>query len=493
MNLWVKRIGQLTNMSVALFFLISCQEDVATLGYPNPNTKFKVFSYDIPLESSVLLRDSLRTSNLYYSGESNRLLVGQYQDDRFGTITANAITQYFTTSAAKLPSGAVYDSISLQLQFDLYHYGSAQKTSQSVSVYKLEEVLTFGKLSGLFNNTTVATGELLGSKSFTIDPDDFDDFATSATDYDTAITVKVRLSNSLGSEIFAAAERNRDNAKDTLYVYYPDFTAQFKGLVIKPDVADKVVGFSPGAANTRVLVHFHTATDTAALVLGMGNVVSFNQINGDRSATELAQIQQVNLDYLQDGETRYVESGIGILTKLDLTNFYHFLDTIPNIMVNSAELVIENVESGTYAPPSSLVLRNLTPSNNRFRKYSKTRPQDSVDVVRYRGFLTYDVASSQGAPVVDSDLAFYARGDQATSLAYSSSKKSYSGVFTLLLQQMTIRGDDRTPLDAFVLHPGTDSPTKPAFTSGAKSLHRAIFPKSGIKLRISYTKPLLNQ
>ncbi|MGC3947385.1 MAG: DUF4270 family protein [Chryseolinea sp.] len=493
MNLWVNRIGQLTILSVALFFFISCQEDVSTLGYKNPNSKFKVSYAEIPITSSVLLRDSLRTSNYSYSGEPNRLLVGMYQDDRFGSVSSSAVTQYFPVNNSKLASTAVYDSVSLQLQFDLYHYGSTAKSPQSLSVYKLEDVLLFDNIKNFFNKTTVNTGELLGSKSFTINPKDFDDFAKSTTDYDTVITIKIPLSNAFGREIFEAAINWRDSSEagDDLFVKYVDFTAKFKGLVIKPETSDKAVGFNPSALNTRLLIHYHTTADTTAINLGLSGVIGFNQITGDRSASELAEIQQYHQPYLEDTDKRYIQSGAGILTKIDLSAFYEFLDTIPNIMVNSAELVVENVESSsTLPPPPTIILRNLTPDNNRFRKFSKSRPQDSLDIIHYRGFLNYDRAVANTPAIIDNDNVYYVRGDKATLLSYSSTKNSYSGIFTLLLQQMSIRNDDRTPLKAFVLYPGSDASTTPAFTSGAKSLNRAIFPRSGIKLKIYYTKPL---
>lgn len=492
MNLWVNRIGQLTLVSVALFFL-SCQEDVSVLGYKNPNSKFKVSYVEIPLESSVLLRDSLRTSNFYYNGEPNRLLVGKYDDDRFGSVSSTAVTQYFTVNDAKLSSSAVYDSVSLQLQFDLYHYGSAANTQQSLSVYELEDVLKFSDIKNYFNKSTVTSGQLLGSKSFTIDPEDFNDFAKSTTDYDTVITVKIPLTYTFGKDIFDAAIRWRDYAspEDSLFIQYTKFTEQFKGLVIKPDVSDKAIGFTP-SATSRLLIHYHTASDTTTLNLSLSGVISYNQITSDRSASELSQIQEYHQEYLQDTDTRYIQSGTGILTKVDFSPFYSFLDTIPNIMVNSAELVVENVEASSYAPPKSLVLRNLH-SNNRFRFHKSGNPQDSIDMVLYRGFFSYDIATLTSPAVVDNDQVFFARGDKANSLTYSSTKASYSGVFTLLFQQMSIRDNVRTPLTSFVLYPGTDLASTPAFSTGAKSFNRAIFPRNGIKLRIYYTKPLTEQ
>jgi hypothetical protein len=492
MNLWVKSIGQLTIWSVALFFFISCKEDVAELGYPNPNKKFKVLYAEIPLESSVLLRDSLRTSNFYYSGEPNRFLVGGYQDERFGKVMASTVTQFFTTAPVLIDKESVYDSVSLQLQFDLYHYGSSQKTSQSLLVYKLEDVIKFDNLKNFFNKTTVNTGELLGSKSFTINPSDFDTFARSSADYDTVITVKIPLSNAFGRDLFNVAVKWRDYATpdDSVFVHYSRFVEQFKGLVIKPDVSDKAIGFAPSASGTRVLVHYHTPKDTTVIGFGMSGVISFNQIDGDRSASELAQVQAYHQEYLQTSDTRYVQSGTGVLTRVDFGKFFEFIDTIPNILINSAEMVVENVESNSYPVPPSLVLRNLKPETNRFRRYTAHNVKDSSDYVHYRGYFPYDIATADAPALVDSDLTFYARGDKSGGLTWSSSKSSYSGVFTLLLQQMTVRTDDRTPLKAFVLYPGSDLNTIPAFRSGAKSLNRAVFPKSGIKLKVYYTKPL---
>src|SRR6187402_467016 len=146
MNLWASRMGQLTTLAVALFFY-SCEEETSTLGYKNPNSKFKVSYVEIPIESSVILRDSLRTSNFSYTGEPNRLMVGRYIDEVFGQIEASSITQYFATNPQfKVSSTAVYDSVTLQLQFDLYHYGSTAATPQTISIYEIDEGLTFDSI-----------------------------------------------------------------------------------------------------------------------------------------------------------------------------------------------------------------------------------------------------------------------------------------------------------------------------------------------------------
>src|SRR5688500_7755434 len=68
MNLWANRLGQLAILAVALFFF-SCEDDTSFLGYRNPNEKFKGKYVEIPLNSTVFLLDSIRTSNYFFNNE----------------------------------------------------------------------------------------------------------------------------------------------------------------------------------------------------------------------------------------------------------------------------------------------------------------------------------------------------------------------------------------------------------------------------------------
>lgn len=491
MNLWVNRIGQLLIIAVALFFL-SCHEENSVLGYKNPNSKFKARYVELTIPSSVLLRDSLRTSNYYFSDEANRFLVGKYSDDKFGVITSNAVTQYFTTTATKVGSTAVFDSVTLQLQFDLYHYGSNAVTPQTISIYEIDRELKIDSLVQYYNRSRVPYSRQVGTKTFTIHPDDFDKFATSSTDYDTVITIKMPLDPAFGQKIFNSALVYRDAAStaDSLFIKYTEFVKQFKGLMIKAEDGDKVVGFDP-SSNSRMILHYHeTDKDSLSLSLGFSPWASFNEISADRAGTPLMDLNQYYQDYLQESDSRYVQAGTGILTKLDFSPFYAFRDTAENILINSAELVIGDLETGGYTPPQYLALRVLNTNTNRFKKLSSA--QDTSDYAAYRGYILYD-GNPSAAVVVEPDLAFYAHGDQSSQLAYSSTTNSYSLVMSLFFQQLTRQDVERTTYQNFVLHPGSQITGTPARQSPSKSLNRVVFPKDKIKLRIYYTKPLLNQ
>ena len=494
MNLWVRPLGQLAMLAVALFFF-SCEDETSTLGYKNPNSKFKVSYVEIPIESSVVLRDSLRTTNFSYAGEPNRFLVGSYFDEVFGQISTTTFTQYFAnTPQFKVSSSAVYDSVTLQLQFDLYHYGSMANTPQTISIYELDEGLTADSLKYYFNSSDAAYTKLIGSNSFSINPADFDEFATSSSDVDTVITVSVPLAFNFGHSIFNCNVRFRDGTteEDSTFARYSDFVKEFKGIAIKSDIADKIVGFSPTATSSRIIIHYHDATqDSLSFSMGFNGVIGFNQINSDRQGTELEPVNQYFTDALQESDKRYIQSGVGILTKLDFSKFYAFTDTVPYALINSAELTIESVEtSPTYAPPSVLSLRVMNDNTNRMKKFSSGNAQDAKDIQAYSSLLRVDVGVANAPAVVDSDSAMYA-SDRTLVLGYSSKENRYSMGLSLFLQQLASPLEDRTKFRTFLLHPAaeTQSVNNPAAESGMKTVNRVVFPKDKIKLKIFYTKP----
>ena len=485
MNLWVNRIGQLTILAVALFFL-ACQEDVSRIGYPNPNSKLKVSYVEIPISSSVMLMDSIRTSNFTYAGETNRLLVGTYNDEVFGNITTAAFTQYFTNTLDTLRASAVLDSVSLRLKYDLYTYGTPDGSGQSLSVYELDNPLDS---AGYYLNTSdIPASALLGTKSYGLNSTDFKKFITDGND--TIITLNVPLEFSFGERIFNSAlkYRNATSKADSLFIYFRDFVKEFKGIAIKPNSGDKIVGFDPSSAESRIILHYHDAKeDSLTLSLTFANVNGFSQIKTDRSTTALGEVNDFYKDYLVDADSRYVQSGTGVVTKLDFSKFYDFADTLQNSVIHSAEMVIENVQaSPTNSPPVGLSLRMLL-DNNHLNKYDANNAQDRIDL-QYFSYLTiqaafarYDFAESgSGAvPIVENDNAFFAAGDQISFLPYSSTTASYKGAWTLFFQRLSEKDSQKSRFKYFALYP-----------TGGKTLNRAVFPKNSIKLKVFYTKSI---
>ena len=481
MNLWANRVVQLASVLVALFFF-SCEDEASVLGFKNQNQKFEASYIEIPIESSVLLLDSQRTSNFVFQNETNRLLIGQYTDPKFGAVYADAYTQFFTNSATKLPADVTYDSVSLQIILDYYNYGSTNAlTSQSVSVYELDEELKYDNRRNYFSKSEALVKPTpIGSKTFTVSPKDLDSYA--ASNSDTTIVIKVPLDKAFGQRIFDSALRYRDVAttQDSTFKVFSEFTKLFKGLSIKTVNGDKVLGVN---TNSAITLHYHTPSDDSLnLHLGFFNVTSFSQLKNDRSSSDLAGLTQYAQDFSPASDLRYIQSGTGVYTKLDFKKFFEFCDTIPNVVINSAQLSLGSVVESDFVGPSDLVLRILR-SDNTLKKV--TSLQDTLDISAYNprfpahpGTLTLD-----NGTYVDSDLALNVLGDVEARLKYSSDKKSYDGNFALFFQQLSIAREGVTRYQYFALYPS--APSMP----NTKSVNRVVFPKDNIKLKVYYTKP----
>jgi hypothetical protein len=226
---------------------------------------------------------------------------------------------------------------------------------------------------------------------------------------------------------------------------------------------------------------------------------SYNQIIADRSQNQdLAGLAQ----FSPDPGNRYVQSGTGLVTKISFDNFFDFARDQygKNIVLNSAELVIEDVQTTDdlallFPHPSGLALRVLDP-NNRLRKYAKEDEVLDRDSILFQGLITSDYAIYRSGqtlrgPFIDNDSTYYAVSDNASGvvLNYNSTEKTYNGFLTLLLQRLYRQQyDNGLKMKDFVLYP--TSASNPGY--GAKSVNRVVFPSEKVKLRLYYTEPTVN-
>ncbi len=484
MNLWVNRLKQLTILSVALFFY-SCKDEINLLGIKNPNSKFDVKYIEIPIESSVLLFDSIRTSNYFFQKEVNRLLVGKTDDAIFGDVTAKTCTQFYSPSSAKLAATATFDYATIDLTFDNYTYGlSKSATPQKISIYELGQVLSDSSIAKYKNKTPIPTSGFITDKSFTLDPAILQSYNDKNKDTTLTLTIDPLVSN-FGQRLFQSALNYRDDL-DTTFAYYTLLTKKFPGIVVIPNECDKVFGFNPTNTKSRISLHYHLTTDTIKRVLNLvfASAVSFNNISSDKGGTVLELLTEANQDFNPPDNNRYIQSGTGIFTKLDIENFLKFSDTIPNMILNSAELVIGNVEDGgEFAPPAALALRVLKNDNMEYH-FGTKNSQSVSDLAFYKGAISPDISCQTCSILIDNDSVFSAATDGNRQLVYSKTEKKYVGHLSQFLQQVYTKAEGKTQLRYFVLYP--ISPV------AAKSVNRVRFPKDNIKLRIYYTLPTVN-
>jgi hypothetical protein len=107
---------------------------------------------------------------------------------------------------------------------------------------------------------------------------------------------------------------------------------------------DKVLGLSHLDPDTYLRVYYHSGSTAKAAIFVFAAAVTFSKFDADRSATELAGLNSFFTDY-SPASARYVQCGASLVTKLDLSKYYDYIDTIPkHCRINSAELVLGGVE-----------------------------------------------------------------------------------------------------------------------------------------------------
>lgn len=466
MNLWVKRVGQTIILWASALFFFSCEEDDKLLGY-KAKERFDILYSEIPVGSSVYQFDSLVTTNFNLSTETARLLVGTYTDPKVGLVSSEAYTQFYRTGIVgdSLAFGT-YDSVSLQLSFDVtYTYGSSAETQQEIAIYELDNALkNIDSFPAYYRNSEPIPTKPspLGSKVF------FD----APTVEDSVVTIRFPLSDEFGLRLYESARRfqNAVTVADSAFTKYSLFTNEFKGIAIKSVQGDKIVSFNPRSANTKIIVHFHV-NQRDSIVLGFAGVTSFNRIQTDRSGSEISGVTEYYKEY--QPAKRYIQNGAGVTTKIDLDNFLKYADSVSaNFIINSAELVISDVESD-LAPPDGLMLRILK-GNNRFKTGSSSSLQDQNEIALYNNTITNGYA-------VTSDFDFYASDPTNVNLTYSEDDSTYSGYITLFLQELLRRENGKpvySQLGLYSINPST-----------AKTVSRAVF-SNNIKLKISFTRPI---
>lgn len=479
MNLWVRtKAGHLAIIGALLF--LSCDEDIALLGY-KADERFGVHYWDIPLESSLLLIDSLRTSNL--SQETNRLLIGRYSDDLLGDVNAGFYTQYYRNGS--LPdslSFATFDSIRLTLAFDDYFYGSRDATPQQVTVYELEEELAnvLTELPRYYNNSVKQLGAQIGTHTFTLDPVLLEDNIANraANKEDSTYTIEMPLDLAFGQRLFDAAVRagSATSVEDSVYLKLDQFIKVFKGISIQPVQGDKIYGISPTNSETRMRIYYTLNGRARNLELAMGNLSGYSTILSDKAGSDVEGLETYNQEFQTASGNRYLQNGVGILTKVKLDNFINYpgLDTIRAMIINSAELRFGDVgvqPKGSPAPTQA-ILRVLD-EDNRLREAENEA--DTTLLTQYNRTL------NSGFVILDD----FQRGDQVL-LSYDEENHTYSGFMTLFIQELykqrVAGGTLLTDLAIFPVSPPI-----------GKTVNRVRFPADNITLRIYFTVPVDTQ
>jgi hypothetical protein len=279
--------------------LAGCQwgEEVESLIQPNPDEFVVLFSDTSAVKLSTFFTDSMMT------GSTQRHLVGRFADPYLGKIQASAYFQNAPESGVTVPDLAVFDSLTLSMGYDSYSYGDTT-VALNVSVHKvLKDLMEY---SSIYNITKLPfEAAPIGKVKLTPRPR-------------TNKSLKIRLSQALGEEIF-------QKAKDNQITSSTSWTNILQGLVVKNADTDdaSIIGFR--SDSTAIRLHYHTI-DVEGLKRDSVNVKLrgvYNQIIPDRTGTLLAKApttHRIALPSEETGNKAFIQAGPGVMTRVDFPN-----------------------------------------------------------------------------------------------------------------------------------------------------------------------------
>lgn len=472
MNLWDRRI-KLALVPALFIFFCGCEDPLSTLGFKNPNKKFDVRYTEIEIPTSVLLVDSVPTYHNYSQlvDDIFRLLVGRIDNNTFGRTEARAFTQYRPAEISRqIAENAIFDSLVIKLRLDYYTAGRQGNAPIRINVHELNDPLDpanlfYGTTSINFNPTP------LGQIDFNVEPDVYRAFLEAQKD--TVIQLKGKLSSELGSRLLEAAK-----VRDSTFTQYQYFRTKFNGLVLVPVEAEHVIGLSIASANSKLEMHYHSETDTSRLDFQFDSVIGFTNYISDKGSSPLSGIQ-IGQDFFPSDNRMYVQGGTGIVTKIDFSKFLSYIDTIPEIVLNSAELVIDDVQrvEGVRVPNKLSI--KLINEKNHYRSAKNKR--DSLNLLLYR--LAHRTSSQYDRVWYDNwDNSYLLGGDDFRGAAtLTITGNTYKTFITLFLQRLAEIKDPEKQFKTAIIYA-----TDPVL---GKSLNGFTFDRSNIKLRIYYTRP----
>jgi hypothetical protein len=439
MSLSAKRTGLI--VISALFFTISCREK-EKIGL-DPGHKIGVIYTEI---FSINTQAYLKNDSVNIS-KSGFLLVGGISDPEFGDISAEAYTQLLQANENTAANFTSIDSVVLRLTIEkspfTYTYGDTMQ-NQTINVYRLTD-----DLSADVNYFTVHPA--IAKESSFIDNDTPFQLRASKG------VQKIYLDNSFGSDVLTIIGSGISNST---------FKTLFKGIALVPkDNNGAIFRFTLTDNNnpSKITIYYKDGAESKSRDLVMSTSgARFTRIIADRSATPvLSGLTNNSGDQVDAAGNIYVQSGLGIGTKI----FFPGLDSLrkdyPNVAVNIAELIIE-VDPATltnnFKPVGLLHLIKLDKNGNP----SRTMNPD--------GSYRFDIVQKE---FQDVNGTIY-----PLEVTYNSSDNKYSFNISSYIHAVLVGAIDNHGL-LISSHPSVSSSSVNRFVGGSGT--------STVKLRIYFT------
>jgi hypothetical protein len=304
------------------------------------------------VDSFTVSLSTVKIDSLTTSGNSI-IWAGSYTDKEFGFISSTGYYEVGIPETANVEANDSFDSLLLVMNYKKAYYGDTSLL-QSLQVYRLTGEIKGDENGNFWNHSSVPYNPVpIGKVTFKPKPS-------------SNSKVKVRLSDQIGRD-FLALMLEKDESVST----FEKFREYFKGLAIGPGIpSNSILSFScDSTMNLELYTHRKGLERESVLQkFPVGSTkTSFNNFTADRTGTPIASIakQLIRIPSSQSNYKTYVQSGIGLLTRIDFPTMQQLMETDRKYVLLKAELIMVP-EPGTYKQvplPSQLVLYHTDKSN----------------------------------------------------------------------------------------------------------------------------------
>ena len=393
------------------------------------------------------------------------MLVGRAVDPDLGELEATAFFNFSPPieDTAPIPT-AEFVSLELVLKFDYYSFGVMDSSQLELAVHELLEPIPF---DNFYDSKSVVPYQALPIGDTIISPGPVmlkngwalasDNDLTNNTYFSAIIKLPATLGQDLLQDLITGGP---------LIEEFAQFSAKYPGFALKMPSGNKILGFTPvytlptpSRLDSRLVLTFKENNNTATRDFPIyytlqddivNSVTSFSQLTEVRSGTVLDGIVPF-LDFTPTDGNLYVQSGTGIMPKFSFSKVYEYFDTIPNVVINLAELEIENLYTGRTPEDIEFLLLE---DGNQFRPVKIDTvidgQQKSVDdpyLIKIRTGVVPQGIGIETRVIALNQLTGSSVGvDQETG-------KVGSTIFTEFFQQIITHKDSYHRAEAFAIHP----------------------------------------
>lgn len=366
MNLRARIIGLISLSALSLF---SCEEDISTIGLP-PENNLGIFFAEIPLEDKI---NQVWVDDISTRG-SGILMAGAFQDPHFGTIEASNYTEVGLAQTT-YDKAATLDSVVLELRISSVYGPQIENTTHNINVFQLADTINLfkdGEIQRFTSSSTEPLGNQIGSFDFEIHTDslgllfsdtgiklndsinDSEDSIYFENNFDASglyiYRHKIKLDQNYASEIFTALKNIQTDSSSA-----GEIAKIFKGIHINSLSPSGAILSYINDTYSGVSIYYTVDGEQEKIKYPLSTSASYNNISPNNkvgwSGSDFDALTKLYTKYKTDNNLAYIQSGTNLLLNIDLSEVRaSFLDTIPDAVVQSAELIIDNYQTDLTAP-----------------------------------------------------------------------------------------------------------------------------------------------